>query len=259
MIKVSMRLDYVLPEYTLEDQFKISSEVGVDGVEIGELSECNCMRAAELSAKYNVPVIACGYYNMWPTRLGIPFIEIKDNFDKTITCAKELGCRTLLSLSGNSVNRDETSRLMFVENMKPVVERCEKEDITVVLEPHNTKYINPVFDFSEYYMDTTLIGYDLIGRIKSDHVKLLFDCYHVQTMEGDLLMNIKKNLSMIGHFHIAGVPDRDEPWNGEVSYQNIVQKINDMGYKGYYGLEYYPENTKKIDVLAAAITYIKNS
>ena len=257
MTKVSIRLDYLLDKYSLEDQFKIASEVGIDGVETGQLLDYNCNLAAEYAEKYNVPFIACGFYDMWASRLGTPFSGIKDNLIKTIECAKILNCSKLLSLTDNSDDREDSYKSQFIENMKPVIELCEKNNLTILIEPHSTKYNNPAFDFSRYFLDKTQLGYELIDRIGSDKVKLLFDFYHVQTMEGDIIMNIRHRLKSIGHFHIAGTPDRDEPWNGELNYLNLVGTVKTMGYDEYFGLEYYPTDSANIDSLAKAIKFIK--
>ncbi|MGI6154086.1 MAG: TIM barrel protein [Christensenellaceae bacterium] len=256
-MKISMRLDYTLEDYSLEDQIRIAADVGVDGVETGQLLDFDCEKAAALCANYNVPFAACGYYDMWNARMGNPYEEIKDNLIKTIECAKTLGTSTLLSLTDNSEDRSEAFMQQFVENMKPVAELFEKHGMTAVVEPHNTVYHNPFYDFSKYYMNTTVIGYEALKRIGSDSIKLLFDFYHVQTMEGNLIMNIKEHFDSIGHYHIAGVPDRDEPWNGELNYVNLVNLVDSMGYNGYFGMEYYPTDIKQTEVLAEAVRYLK--
>lgn len=71
-------------------------------------------------------------------------------------------------------------------------------------------------------------------------MKLLYDVYHMQIMEGDIIATIEKNIGLIGHFHSAGVPGRHELYTGELNYKDITQKIDKLGYKGYFGLEYFP-------------------
>lgn len=84
------------------------------------------------------------------------------------------------------------------------------------------------------------MGFDILKEVGSDRIKLLFDVYHMQIMEGNIISNIKENIDLIGHFHSAGVPGRHELYSGELNYKNIITAINDSGYKGHFGLEYWP-------------------
>lgn len=259
MNKVSMRLDYVTENFPLEEQFRIASEVGVDGVETGQMLGYDCRKARELADKYGIPFVGIGFYDIMNCRIGAPWKEIESSFMKTVECAGVLGANYLLTLGPDVAERGEAAAAAFAENIKPAVEVCAKHDLTLLLEPHSTKYPNPFGDFSHYFINTSEIALDLIHRIDSPYVKMLFDCYHIQTMEGDLLKKIEKNLSEICHFHIAGTPDRDEPWKGEINYPNLVAQVKKMGYDGYFGLEYYPENLSDIDTLGRAVKYIKES
>ena len=259
MTKVSMRVDYTLEGYSISDQIKIAKEAGVDAVETGELMGLDCKEAARVSAKLDIPFVACGFYDIWNARIGAPFGEIEKNLLKTIDCAKELGTNLLLSLTIDSIDRGEEGKKAFVENMMPVAELCVKEDMIIALEPHSTKYTNPLVDMSGYFLDSSKLAYELIDRMNCPNVKILFDFYHIQTMEGDILMNIKQNIDEITHFHIAGVPERDEPMNGELHYQNIVNYVNNLGYDKYFGLEYFPADATKIDRLKDVVEFIKSA
>lgn len=259
MNKVSMRLDYVTEKYSLEDQFKIAHDVGADGVETGQMTGYDCVRAAELSHKYDIPFVGIGFYDIMNCRIGDRWENIEEMFKKTVECAKILGVKTLLTLGTDVEDRGENARSEFAENIRPALEICEENGIVLLLEPHGTKYPNPFGDFSRYFINTTEIALDLIKRINSPYVKMLFDCYHVQTMEGDILMKIRRNIKDIAHFHIAGTPKRDEPWNGELNYINIVREINACGYDGYFGLEYYPADMDDVNSLKKAVEYIKTA
>lgn len=258
MTKVSMRVDYTLDGYSITDQIRIAKEAGADAVETGELKGYDCEKAAAVASNYNIPFVACGFYDIWNARVGAPFLDIKNNLVKTIECAKELGTNMLLSLTVDSEDRGEKSRTSFVENMLPVVELCEKNDMTIVLEPHSTKYVNPLVDMSKYFLNSAQLAAEFIERIGSNNLKMLFDFYHIQTMEGDIMMKLKQHLEIINHFHLAGVPERDEPMNGELNYRNIIKFTNELGYDKYYGLEYFPTNPSQIGKLAEAIEFIKN-
>lgn len=259
MNKVSMRIDYLLEHHALEDQVRLAAEAGIDALENGEMKGFDCKRAAQLAEANGIRFVACGFYDIWNARIGAPYEEIKDNLARTIECAKELGCNKLLSLTINSESRGPEAQAEFLENLKPVIEDCEKNDMILVLEPHNTKHVNPLFDFSKYFLDTSALAYTLMDKIDSDCVKLLFDCFHIQTMEGDLIQNLRQNIGRITHFHIAGTPERDEPVNGELNYVNIVRAANALGYNEYYGMEYFPTDENDYAKMAEMIKLIKEA
>ena len=239
-MKFSVRTDYLFEKYSLEDQIRLAHECGADAVEFGEMKGYDTKRAAALSQEYGIPHIACGFYDIWNSRLGVDYREIKDNLFRTVEAAHTLGCALLLGLSGDMPDRSEEQKKIFVENMMPVAEVLEKENLTVLIEPHNTVIPNPVFDFSHYFVNDNALGNELADRIGSPAVKILFDVYHEQLAKGNLFENITKGLYNIRHIHFSGVPGRDEPSKGEVNYPNLLKLLAEKGYDGYIGMEYLP-------------------
>ena len=256
-MKISVRIDYLFEKASIEDQIKMAKDGEAVALETGQLLDFDCRKAAKIAEKNDIPFIACGFYDMWAARIGLPFDEIEFNLKKTIECAKILGSNMLLALTNDNEQRNEAEKKIFIENMKPVVELCEKNNMILVLEPHNTLLKNPVYDFSKYYLNTTSLGYEIIKLLGSSSVKLLFDFYHVQIMEGNILNNIKNNFDNIIHYHISGVPKRDEPWVGELNYKNIISELDLYGYKGYLGLEYCPTYSGQKS-LADSIKYLNS-
>jgi hydroxypyruvate isomerase len=110
-----------------------------------------------------------------------------------------------------------------------------KRDFTLLLECLNTRT-----DHFNYYLDSSSEGAAIVRAIGSPHLRLLYDVYHMQIMEGSILASIEENLDVIGHFHSAGVPGRHELWEGELNYPEIVRRIAAGGYTGAFGLEYAP-------------------
>ncbi len=123
----------------------------------------------------------------------------------------------------------------MVEGLKLLMEICEKESITILLEPFNTRVDHP-----DYFLDDPFLSVDIVKKVGSQNLKILYDIYHMQIMSGNLLGFISENIGYIGHFHIAGVPGRHEPYKGELNYRYIVDEIDRMWYKGFFGLEYWP-------------------
>ena len=111
----------------------------------------------------------------------------------------------------------------------------EKYGIMLVIEPLNT-----LVDHKGYYLVTSDEGFDIIREVDSDNVKLLFDIYHQQVSEGNVISNMVNNLDLIGHLHSAGCPGRHELWQGELNYGQIFEAIDNAGYNGFCALEYKP-------------------
>ena len=111
----------------------------------------------------------------------------------------------------------------------------EENGITLVLEPLNT-----AVDHAGYYLSSSKEAFLLAKEAGSENVKILFDIYHQQITEGDVIRSIRENISLIGHFHAAGNPGRHEIDTGELNYPNIFRVIQETGYTGYMGLEYFP-------------------
>jgi hydroxypyruvate isomerase len=154
-----------------------------------------------------------------------------------VAAAKRLGCKRLTIGAGQEVGgiprRDQMSNA--VAALRAACPVLEKEGITAVVEMLNT-YVDHPGSFLYHVRD----GAELVDLVGSPNVKLLFDIYHMQIMEGNLIDNIRSNIDRIDHFHIADVPGRHEPGTGEINYRNVLKAIYDLGdrFQGYVSAEY---------------------
>ncbi len=157
--------------------------------------------------------------------------------DAVIPIANMLGCKKLIACTGNVQEGKsiEEQRNSVVATLRAAIPKIESHGITVILEPLNTNV-----DHAGYFVDTSDFGAEIIREINHPNIKLLYDVYHMQIMEGNILAHIEKHIDIIGHFHSAGVPGRHELYSGELNYRNIVKRIEELGYKGFFGLEYFP-------------------
>lgn len=160
-----------------------------------------------------------------------------DRLKETIEIAHQLNCKKMITCTGNEVTGKS-----FQEQIESVISTltagadiAKKEGILLVLEP-----LNSYVDHQGYFLTSSAIGFDIVKRINSPNLKLLYDIYHMQIMEGNHIATIKENIDWIGHFHSAGVPGRNEVYLGEISYLPILRAIDETGYDGYFGLEYFP-------------------
>ncbi|MBN1553479.1 MAG: TIM barrel protein [Phycisphaerae bacterium] len=155
----------------------------------------------------------------------------------TLEFNKAAGIPASIVCTGNLVEgmSREQMHKSVIEGLKPTVEMAEKYSVTLLLEPLNDRW-----DHADYFVTCSDYGADICRELKSSRMKMLFDCYHMQIMHGDLLKHIEKNIDVIGHFHSAGVPGRNELFNGEINYPFVIDGIKKLGYQGVFGLEFAP-------------------
>ncbi len=165
--------------------------------------------------------------------------EFLRQMNLAIAAAKKVNSPQLIALTGNELGGMPRSEQMTnaVAALRAVAPVLEKNGITAIVEILNT-YV----DHAGYFLYRVRDGAELIDRVGSPNVKLLFDIYHVQIMEGNLIENIRANIDRIGHFHIGDVPGRHEPGTGEINYRNVFKAIYELGdrFRGSAALEYNP-------------------
>ena len=162
---------------------------------------------------------------------------ILDSLGAMIERARKIKCRAFISGTGNIVpglTREAAIEAM-IETLTQAARICEKEGMTLLLEPFNTKVDHP-----QYFLDDPDECLAVLKAVNSPSVRMLYDIYHMQIMAGDVTAFVRKNLSWIGHFHVAGVPGRHEPRESELNYPFILKEIDRLGFKGGVGLEYWP-------------------
>lgn len=174
---------------------------------------------------------------------GVPLVDSErrrdflDGLGRAVETAKLLGATTLIVTTGQALPNVERSRQheAIVGGLRAAAPILEDAGLRVVLEPLNTKIDHP-----GYYLDSTTEGLEILDEVGSPAVKLLYDCYHAQIMEGDLIRALTANLARIGHVHLADNPGRHEPGTGEIAYRNVFAALDVAGYADYLGLEYRP-------------------
>jgi hydroxypyruvate isomerase len=161
---------------------------------------------------------------------------IVDNFGEMAGYARQIGCKAFISGSGNKIRglAPEAAVESMIDTLRALAPMCEQADITLLLEPFNTRVDHP-----DYFLDDYFLTVDVLKAVGSPKVKMLYDIYHAQIMSGNVVDFIRRHIQHIGHFHIAGVPGRHEPIDNELNYAYVVREIDRLGYTGYCGLEYW--------------------
>ena len=166
--------------------------------------------------------------------------------EAAIAVANKFKCKRLVTLTGNDVPGMSGEAMMAsaVAGLKAAAPMLENNGITAVIEVLNT-YV----DHPKYNLYRVGDAAKLIDAVGSPNVKILFDIYHVQIMEGNLIPLIRQNIKRIGHFHIGDNPGRHQPGTGEINYRNVFKAIYDLGYDGYAALEYGPTIPLTLDLI----------
>jgi hydroxypyruvate isomerase len=154
----------------------------------------------------------------------------------SILVAKKLGAGFIISQLGNDTGcRRDFQRRSIVAGLKAAAPLLEESGLTLAIEPLNGR-----LDHQGTYLEFSDEGFEIVREVGSEGVRLLFDIYHQQISEGDIIRRIDANLEYIVHFHAAGVPGRHELDRGELNYPAIFKFLDERGYRGFTGLEYFP-------------------
>ena len=163
--------------------------------------------------------------------------RIEGEILESIQLAPQHGHACLVCFSGNRhSDTDEQGIDVTVAGLQRVAPAAERAGVTLVLELLNSKVDHP-----EYQCDHTAWGVEVVKRVGSSHVKLLYDIYHMQIMEGDLVRTIREHHEHFAHYHTGGNPGRSEiDERQEIYYPTVIAAIRDTGYEGYLGQEFIP-------------------
>lgn len=172
------------------------------------------------------------------------------NYSEHIPLVAKAGYKNLILFSGNRKGMGEEEGLEnAVQGLQKILPMAERQGVVLQLELFNSKVNHP-----DYMADSSAWGVELCKRLDSENFKLLYDIYHMQIMEGDLISTIQQNHQYFGHYHTAGVPGRHEiDESQEIYYPAVMRAILETGYKGYVAQEFIPVNENKIASLREAI------
>ena len=160
--------------------------------------------------------------------------ELRDNLGKAV----KWGIPNLICFSGNRQGLDDEQGIeITAEGLQRVAKAAEDAGVNIVLELLNSKV-----DHQDYQCDHTSWGVAVCQRVASPRVQLLYDIYHMQIMEGDLIRTIRQEHAHFGHYHTAGNPGRNDlDETQELNYPAIIRAIRDTGYEGFVGQEFIPQ------------------
>ena len=162
--------------------------------------------------------------------------EFRENVPVALELARSVGCQRLNALVGlelDGMDRDEQLDLAR-DNVGWAADQAREHGIEVMIEAVNT------FENGPYLLATTGAAADFVERVGRENVKLQYDAYHMQRMEGNVVATLRDRIGTIGHIQVADSPDRGEPGTGELNYRYIFGALAELPYEGWIGLEYKP-------------------
>jgi hydroxypyruvate isomerase len=160
---------------------------------------------------------------------------------------EELECNKLIILSGDKVPGQSPQQMHdnCIESLKRAAEIAAAKNVGILLENIDPEE-NP-----KYFLTSVSEGFEIVRSVGAPNVQFLYDFFHDQIAEGNLLAKLEKNLNLIGVVHIADVPGRHDPGTGEINYPNIFRKLGQLGFNGYVAMEFIPEGETVAALIAA--------
>ena len=261
-MKASVCIEMVYTEYSFLDRIKIAADQGFDGIEFWNWDNKDMPAIKETSKKAGIEITT------FQSNRGGTMINPSQRKDfisgikESLSMATEMDTKMMFILT-DELGDDRSVKYRFdelseeekyigvLECLQELAPLAEATGVTLVLEP-----LNNLVDHAGYWLKNSSVGFELVRKIDSPSIRLLFDIYHQQITEGNIIERLIGNLDAIGHVHVADVPGRHQPGTGELNYVNILTELNNTGYEGFVGLEFDPTISSK-EAASFALKLIK--
>lgn len=241
-MKFSANLGFLWTDLSLPDAIRAAAKAGFDAVECHWPYDQDPVAVKAALEETGLPMLGLNTIrgDLAAGEVGLAAVpgrysQARAAIDQAVAYAAEIGAHNIHVMAGAAAG--DQARATYCENLDYAAERAGAEGIGILIEPINTR------DMQGYHLNFVEDGAEVISRVGRDNIRLMFDCYHTQIMQGDLLRRIEAHLPVIGHLQIAAAPSRAEPDTGEVAYDRLIPAIQTLGYEGYWGAEYKPAGT----------------
>jgi hydroxypyruvate isomerase len=237
VVKLSVCIEMFWTDLSFEERIRRTAALGFEAYEFWGWKNKNldAMRAAqeETGIKLGALALEPGFavVNQDNER------EIMQGIAMTAETAQSLGCNSVIVTTGNVIAGEpwEMTRRRVVRRLKKMAQVAADAGVRICLEP-----LNPFVDHKGYWLTTMAEAGDIVEEVDSPALTILYDLYHQQITEGNLIANLQRHAHQIGHVHTAGVPGRHELVGGENDYGVLFHAIDNAGYTGFVGLEFRP-------------------
>jgi hydroxypyruvate isomerase len=231
---------------SFEEKLETAARAGVQSVEmVGEYAnwtDADIARIKKLARSFRLgmdALIATPDWNKRPVSMVDP--AQRDNFladvRNAITYAQKIEVPQILLMSGNAIpgRTHDEQYASLLEGSKRAGDLLAAANLTAIVEP-----LNSLVNHKGFFLTTCVEGAKLIRQVDNPHVRLLFDIYHEQVQEGNVIRTLTEAADLVSVFHVADNPGRNDPGTGEINYRNIYKAIQKTGYSGYVAMEYLP-------------------
>ena len=242
-MKLSLCLEMLFTDWPFADRIAVASRLGYKAVEFWDWRDKD-LSAVEVSAAQNGVAIAAMSGNRRHSLIDPKAGQgLTDEMEEVFEAASRLNCRHIMMLS-DVLSRDgsaapapdlpaEKKTDAIVENLQKLAGQPMASGFTLLLEPLNT-----ALDHRGCFLNNSALGVEIVRRLNTPRVRLLYDIYHMSMMKEDVLVEIKKNLDWIGYFHVADMPGRHQPGTGGINYPAVNGLLRGAGYEGFVGMEF---------------------
>lgn len=238
-MRFSANLGFLWADRPLPDAIRAAKAAGFDAVECHWPYETPAPEVKAALEETGLPMLGLNTRrgNLAKGENGLSALpgreaEARDAIDEALDYARQTGTRAVHVMAGFACG--PAARATFIENLRHACDQAATLDITILIEPLNH------YDAPGYFLSTSEQAAGIIHEVGHQSVKLMFDCYHLQIMEGDLSRRLARLLPLIGHIQIASVPDRGTPDHGELNYKYIFAELDRLGWTPPIGAEYRP-------------------
>ena len=258
MVKLAANLSMMFQELPFIDRFDAAARAGFAGVEFMFPYDHDAQQVAARArqcglevALFNLPAGDWAGGERGIAALPDRIEEFREGVAKALDYARILGCPRLHLMAGKALASAE-NRSVLVANIRHAADLAADARVEILIEPINTRV-----DIPGYFYNTTAQALSVIDEADRANVRLQYDIYHMQIMEGDLARTIERLLPRIGHIQLADNPGRAEPGSGEINYPWLLNHIDAIGYDGWIGCEYRPASDTEAGLIWAR-DYLKS-
>ena len=241
-VQFSANLGFLWTGLALPDAIRQAASAGFDAVECHMPYDYPASDIKAVLDETGLPMISLN------TRIGVNGFEdlgvaaqpgreqeAREYIDEAIAFAVDINCANVSVVAGRTGKTAE-AEAVYRKNLAYAAEQAARHGKTILIEPLNTNVA------ADYHLTLVEDGISTIKAVGANNLKLMVDCFHTRTMQGDLLEVFSSAIDYVGHIQISAYPDRGEPTGGEIDYHELIKQIQQLGYSGLFGAEYTPRS-----------------
>ena len=244
-MRLSLCLEMLFTDLPFIDRLAVASSIGYSAIEFWDWRDKDVPALADEAERLGLTVAAMSGNRQHALIDPEARAALIEEMDHVFEAARQLNCRRLMMLSdvlnddgsaapSQPISTEEKSESMTV-NLRALARRAKAANVTLFLEPLNT-----TLDHRGCFLNDSVLGVEIVRRVDSPQVRLLYDIYHMSMMGEDVLKEIDRSLEWIGYLHVADLPGRHQPGTGKIDYQAVNALLRRAKYKGFIGMEFSP-------------------